>query len=120
GRGQGILVGSYVACPYRRQSHEANGALLASLVELADLSARPAVEGGRVRVDVLATEAGERMVILQNLETQPVEVVVTVPAPLEREDEEQRGRATLSWTRREDGGSAAVRRDPRGVRVCRV
>src|SRR5690606_15865477 len=39
GRGQGILVGSYVACPYRRQSHEANGALLASLVELADLSA---------------------------------------------------------------------------------
>ncbi len=120
GKGQGILVGSYVACPYRREGHEANGALLASLVELAGLGARPEVEGGRVRVDVLATEAGERMVILQNLEAEPVGASVTVPVPLDGEAEEQFGKAALTWTPSGEGAAASVRLAPREVRVYRA
>ena len=97
-----------------------NGALLASLVELAGLGARPEVEGGRVRVDVLATEAGERMVILQNLEAEPVGASVTVPVPLDGEAEEQFGKAALTWTPSGEGAAASVRLAPREVRVYRA
>jgi beta-galactosidase len=120
GRGQAVLVGSYVGCPYRRQGHPGNGALIASLVELADLGARPEAVGGRVRVDVLATGAGERMVILQNLEERAVEASVRVPARLEGAAEEQFGKEALAWTPEGDGAAATVRLDPREVRVYRA
>ena len=41
--------------------------VLPRLLELAALRARPPVDGGRVRVDVLSTETRERRVILQTL-----------------------------------------------------
>lgn len=119
GKGRAILVGSYVGMPYRRQGLPGNGALIASLVALSDLSLRPQVDGGRVRVDVLATEAGERMVIVQNLDTEPVEATVRVPVRLEGEAEEQFGKASLVWTPRGQGAAAAVRLNPREVCVYR-
>jgi beta-galactosidase len=120
GQGQGILVGSYVACPYRRQGHEGNGALIASLVELADLGARPEVEGGRARVDVLSTEHGERMVILQNLDAKPVEASVRVPVVLGGVAEEQFGKGALTWSPTGDGAVATVSLKPREVQVYRA
>jgi len=120
GKGQGVLIGSYVGAPYRRQGLAGNGALIASLVELADLSARPEAEGGRVRVDVLSTEAGGRMVILQNLDTAPVEAAIRIPVQLDGEAEEQFGKSPLTWTPRGEGAVATVRLEPREVRVYRA
>jgi beta-galactosidase len=121
GRGQGILVGSYVGCPYRREGVSGNGALIASLVELADLSPRPEVEGGRVRVDVLAKGEDERMVILQNLDAEPIkEAIVRVPVPLEGEAREQFGKDPLTWKRDGGGVVAAVSLAPREVQVYRA
>lgn len=120
GDGQAILVGSYVGLPFRQQGHPGNGALLASLVERADLVDRPQVVGGRVRVDTLATDDGEHMVILQNLEASAVEVSVRVPVALEGETEEQFGKPALAWTPSGEGAAVAtVRLTPREVRVYR-
>ncbi len=120
GAGQAILVGSYVGLPFRRQGYAGNGALIASLVEMADLRARPHVVGGRVRVDTLATDDGAYMVILQNLDAAPVEAAVTVPVPLDGDAAEQFGGAPLAWTRTGDGATATVRLGPREVRVYRA
>lgn len=120
GKGQAILVGSYVALPFRRQGYAGSGALLASLVELAELGERPQAVGAPVRVDVLSTETGEHMVILQNLEERPVEAVVRVPVALDGETEEQFGQEALAWTPAGDGATATVRLEPREVRVYRA
>jgi beta-galactosidase len=120
GQGQAILVGSYVGLPYRRQGHPGNAALIASLVELAELRERPHVVGGRVRVDTLATEAGERMMILQNLDGTAAEVSVRVPVALDGAAEEQFGGEPLAWTPSGEGAVATVRLKPREVRVYRA
>jgi beta-galactosidase GanA len=119
GQGQAILVGSYLALPYRRHGYAGNAALLASLVELADLRERPRVIGGRVRVDVVSQGEDEHMIILQNLEVRAVEVSVEVPVSLSGEAAEQFGGEALQWER---GASsrARVRLGPNEVRVYRV
>ena len=120
GKGQAILVGSYVGLPVRRQGHAGSAALIASLVEMADLSARPHVVGGRVRVDVLSTDAGERLVMLQNLEARPVEAHVQVPVALSGVAEEQFGKPAATWTPADEGAAATVRLEAREVRVYRI
>lgn len=119
GEGQAILVGSYVGFPYRREGLAGNGALVASLVELADLSARPQAEDGRVRVDVLA-EGDERMVILQNLDAQPAEASVRLPERLDSDAEEVFGKGSLAWTASGEGAVVAVSLKPREVHVYRA
>ena len=120
GKGQAILVGSYLGLPFRRQSHAGTGALIASLVELADLGERPHAVGGRIRVDTLSTPAGEHMVILQNLEGRAVEASVRVPLGLSGEAAEQFGKDTLTWTPSGTSATATVRLAPREVRVYRA
>ena len=120
GAGQAILVGSYVGLPFRRQGHPGTGALIASLVELADLAPRPHAVGGRVRVDVLSTEAGEHLVMFQNLEARPVEAHVRVPFTLSGDAEEQFGKPALTWTPAADGALATARLEAREVRVYRI
>jgi beta-galactosidase len=120
GEGQAILVGSYLGLPYRRRGYASNADLIAGLVELAEPAPRPRVVGARVRVDVLATEGGERMVILQNLEQRAVEASVWVPDARDGEAEEQFGKEALAWAPAQDGASATVRLQPREVRVYRA
>jgi beta-galactosidase len=120
GKGQAILVGSYLGLAYRRRGYAANADLIASLVELADLDPRPRSVGARIRVDVLATSDGEHMVILQNLEERAVEASVWVPAELEGESEEQFGKEALDFAPAGDGASATVTLKPREVRVYRA
>lgn len=80
GDGQALLIGSYVALPYHRLGYPSNGALLASLVDLATTIERPKVQGGRrVRVDVLTADDGARMVSVQNLEGRAVETTIRLP-----------------------------------------
>lgn len=119
GAGRAVLIGSYVGLPYRRQKYPGNAALLASLVELADLAERPRVAGGRVRVDVVGRE-DEHMVILQNLDDRVADVTVELPVAIDGSAEEQFGGGELRWTGAGDGSMARVRLGPREVRVYRV
>ena len=76
GKGQAILIGSYLGLAYHRQRDPSTGLLLAGLVEASATLTRPEVMGkGRVRVDTLST-GDHHMVIVQNLEMERSEVAV--------------------------------------------
>jgi beta-galactosidase len=119
GKGQAILVGSYVALPFRRNKYASNAALIASLVELAELSDRPQVIGGTVRVDVLS-KGDRHMIILQNREQRPVEASVTVPVRLEGASRELFGKDDLEWSPTSRSAHARVHLGPDEVRVYHV
>src|SRR5690606_30524434 len=79
GKGKAIWIGSYVALPYYRWEYPGNGALFAGLVEHAAGIEHPRVTGtGKVRVDILS-DSKEYMVILRNLENEPVNSAIQVP-----------------------------------------
>lgn len=79
GKGKAIQIGSYVSLVYHRTKEDNNGRLLASLVEYAASISKPFIkEDKKVRVDILSNNH-EKMVIVQNLELDDVEVTVKLP-----------------------------------------
>lgn len=79
GKGKAIQIGSYVSLVYHRTREENNGRLLSSLVEYATNIQRPLIkEDKKVRVDILSN-SHEKMVIVQNLESDDVDVAIKLP-----------------------------------------
>ncbi len=120
GKGQAILVGSYVSLPYRRQGYAGNARLIRSLVDQAKLAARPRVVGGTVRVDSLSTDDGGRMIILQNRENRAFEASIRMPFEVSGEAAELFGGAPLEVSAAEGWSQATLRLGPHDVRVYRV
>ena len=80
GKGTAIQIGSYIGLGYYRFNDGNNGALIAGLVlDAADVSRPVVYSDARVRVDTLADGDGAVMVILQNLESRPVQSAVDIP-----------------------------------------
>jgi beta-galactosidase len=80
GKGQAILIGSYVGILHYRENIQSNGDLLSSLVDLkAGLSRPVALGGARIRVDTLTARDGARMLILRNLGSDAVNVRISFP-----------------------------------------
>lgn len=120
GKGKAFLIGSYVALPYMRAKQPANGALLASLVELGAEIERPRVAGDlHVRVDVLTDDDGGVMVSLQNLEGRPVEAIVRIPGLAASTLTEQFDGSTIDPIAIDGGAMLTVRLEEKEVRVYR-
>ncbi len=80
GKGQALLIGSYVGLPFFRSGHETNGNLIAGLVESCVSTQRPVVAGeAKIRVDILTATGGGVMVIARNLEPSPTGASVYLP-----------------------------------------
>lgn len=120
GKGRAILIGSYVGMPFYRGLAPQNGDLIASLAELAGGPARPAVTGGKVRVDVLADPAGSGMIILRNLEARRIQATVQVPGLKNGNAVEQFDGKSIRFRRSGKGWSAKVTLGAGEVRVYRV
>jgi len=120
GRGHGILIGSMVGIPLQRGSARANAALITGLVDLKCRIPRPAVSNrARVRVDLLATPKGERMLILRNLDERPRACTITIPGTGGGRFIEQFDGTGLTLKSRGPGAEARVRLAPSEVRVYR-
>ncbi len=118
GKGQAILVGSYLGLSFHRLHHPSNGRLLAALVRQADLPDAPSVQDGlKVRVDTLSSEDGRAMVILQNGESRNVETTVHLPDLAADELEEIFSGERLRCARGEQGSLLRVDLGPKEVKV---
>ncbi len=118
GKGEAVLIGSYIALPYYRNSHVPNADFIAGLVEMRAGEEAPKVEGdGKVRVDLLSVPSGERMVIMQNLEQGSFAGAVHVPGLQPGDMEEQFGGGRIRWSAALGGASAQVSLGPREVKV---
>jgi beta-galactosidase len=118
GKGEAVLIGSYLALPYYRSGHSPNADLIAGLVEERAGGATPVVRGnGKVRVDLLAAPSGKRMIILQNLEKVNFEGTVHIPEIPLGDMDEQFGGGRARWIAEGDGASAEVSLGPREVKV---
>lgn len=79
GKGKAIQIGSYISLVYHRTKEDNNGRLLSSLVEFVSNISRPIIkEDKKVRVDILSNNH-EKMIIIQNLETENVDITVKIP-----------------------------------------
>ncbi|MEW6653125.1 MAG: beta-galactosidase [Bacteroidota bacterium] len=68
GKGKAIQIGSYIGLNFQRMGIEANGNLIASLVEHSALVQRPKITNGSpIRVDLLMNENTEVLLIIRNL-----------------------------------------------------
>ena len=80
GRGAAVALASFLALPFARGEAEANGRLLASLLDDTTSLSRPTISTrDRVRVDVLQSDSGEALIAVQNLEESSVSCRATVP-----------------------------------------
>ncbi len=117
GKGQAILIGSYVALPFYRGAFPTNGQLIASLVGYAASILRPEVRDGHpIRVDVLAAH-GREMVIMRNLSDQPTVSTIRLPCVFKKAMAEQFSGETVDLEPDEQGCSASVALGPREVKV---
>ncbi|OGU42986.1 MAG: hypothetical protein A2315_15025 [Ignavibacteria bacterium RIFOXYB2_FULL_35_12] len=79
GKGKAIQIGSYVAMTYHRNKESNNGNFLAGLVEYVAGISKPTIsEDKKVRVDILK-KYEEKMLIIQNLEHEIVDVEIKIP-----------------------------------------
>lgn len=114
GKGRGILIGSYVGLAYQRLGYPANAALLVGLIDDAVSIARPRVAGGvAVRVDVLQSDGGEAMLIVQNNTGRAVEAAIRLPDDLGSGLAEQFGAGPPEG----EGRLLTVALPPKAVRV---
>jgi beta-galactosidase len=120
GKGRAILIGSYIGLPHIRRNAAKNGDLIASLVELAGDSGRPASTGGKVRVDLLKDPAGAAMIIVRNLEATRRESVIYVPGLHKGKATEQFSGKVLQLRGKGGGVTARLTLDAGEVRVYRV
>jgi beta-galactosidase len=120
GKGKAIQIGSYISLVYQRTHEDNNGRLLSSLVEYSTNIQRPIIkEDKKVRVDVLSKNE-ERMVIIQNLESEDIEVTVKLPDEKFRLLKEQFSGSELKCKSIGAGVEMRVKLYPREVRVYRA
>jgi beta-galactosidase len=120
GKGKAIQIGSYVSLVYHRTKEDNNGRLLASLVEYAASISRPFIkEDKKVRVDILSNNH-EKMVIIQNLESDDVEVTVKLPNEKFKLLKEQFSGNELNCKSIGAGVEIKIKLYPREVRVYRA
>ncbi|RPH90530.1 MAG: hypothetical protein EHM72_19070, partial [Calditrichaeota bacterium] len=83
GKGTAVLFGTYLALPAIRHNLNMNFDFLAGLVQMSTSIERPSVIGDiKIRVDVLKYEkTKEVMIIVRNLESNPVQAGITLPIP---------------------------------------
>ncbi|HEX9652713.1 MAG TPA: beta-galactosidase [bacterium] len=120
GKGKAILIGSYLGLGLFRDGHDANGDLIAGLVDWAAAIERPQVIGQEnVRVDFLTAPKDEVMIIFQNLEPREVEAQIYLPLKNRADLKEQFRGETLRLTTHEQGCMAMVKLEPKEVKVFR-
>lgn len=118
GKGKAVAFGSFLALPYARGTGDANGRLLAAIID--DVAALPhptTSSGERVRVDVLRNEGGRSMVTVQNLEDARVSCRIVVPGLSPAERKEMFSGEPLSCERAGDGASFSVTLAPHEVKA---
>ncbi len=115
GKGEAVLIGSYLALPFYRSGHQANADLLVSLVE--GRAVPTAMVDGSVRVDVLSAPSRASMVVVQNLGDGSFTGSIRVPDLPPGDMEEQFGGGRIRWTAGKEGAQAEVSLGPREVKV---
>ncbi|MBD3386334.1 hypothetical protein GF407_15595 [candidate division KSB1 bacterium] len=81
GKGEAILIGSYISMLIHRQQNQNNARFLAELAKRGKQQTRPRVSGNaRVRIDTLSTSGNEHMIICRNLDDRSCKAVVDIPA----------------------------------------
>jgi beta-galactosidase len=120
GKGEAILIGSYIALPYYRGGNRANADLIVGLVDKGFKVNRPQAEDGKkIRVDILFAPKGGCMVIMRNLENSPVDVLLSVPGQTFSNMKEEFSGETLSWKPAGDGVRTRVKMQAGEVKVYR-
>jgi beta-galactosidase len=120
GKGQAVLIGSYVGLPYFRAGHPATPDLMASLIDMAVNITRPSLrKGTNVRVDILTAPSRQAMVIIRNLDQTEVSASIVIPQLRVKNLIEQFSRETLTSVRENDGTSVQVMLLPGEVKVYR-
>jgi beta-galactosidase len=116
GKGKAILIGSYIGLAYQRRKFPENAALIAGLVAMAAEIHRPVV-CGRARVDLLHTQSGRSMMIVQNLQQQQVSVSIELPCRTGERLIEQFTGEVLNAKLLQDRTILQVALEPLGVKV---
>ncbi len=119
GKGQALLIGSYVGLLLQRENLQANADFVAGLIEDTLPLAHPtAIGNGRVRVDGLSS-GRDAMLIVRNLESHPVEALLDVPGLAVGRFEEIFGGGAVEASATEAGATLRVRLAPQQVQVYR-
>lgn len=118
GKGKAILIGSYLGLPYHRNGHEANAALIASLIDSSTVIERPQVAGNaKIRIDILTAPDQQFMIIAQNLEPVAVEASVYLPGAITAQASEQFLHETIAVSPQGNGAVIQLTLAPGEVQV---
>ena len=116
GKGRAILIGSYIGLGYHRHKLEENGALIASLAEVAKIE-RPQIKDDRkVRIDLIDSDYGVIM-IMQNLEKSEVDAEIRIRLKKDMKFTEQFDNEILQVKSDGQYGQANRKLKPSEVRV---
>ncbi|MGE5846018.1 MAG: beta-galactosidase [Ignavibacteria bacterium] len=117
GKGKAILIGSYIGLHYYYCNNEANGNLIAGLVEMNSNIIRPAAAGSeKIRIDCLARK-NELMVIVHNLSSQSQNAFMKFPSKKPRLLKEQFTGEKLEINADTSGGGTEIKLDPKEVKI---
>ena len=120
GKGKAIQIGSYIAIQYHKTKEKNGGNLLSGLVELTTDISKPVIpENKKIRVDVLS-KINEKMIIIQNLESEEAQITVKIPGENFESMIEQFSGKELICKHIGAGVEFKIKLYPKEVRVYRV
>jgi beta-galactosidase len=118
GKGKAVQIGSYIGLDFQRKNIQANGNLIASLVEYTFDGIRPqTVNENEIRIDLLTHANASAMLIVRNLHDYEVEDEIVLPGIKKEQMSEQFDKSILKFGVRNNNSIAKVKLSANEVKV---